>query len=57
MPLLALAEFAYNIAVESSTGKVPLEIVSGEIPRSTCSPWMKSNNTVPPRKALLKVKA
>ncbi len=33
-PLLALAEFAYNVAVHSSTCKAPFEIVYVEIPRS-----------------------
>ncbi len=33
-PLLALAKFAYNVTVHSSTGKAPSEIVYWEIPRS-----------------------
>ncbi len=33
-PLLALAEFAHNAPVHSSTGKASFEIVYGEVPRS-----------------------
>ncbi len=33
-PFLAVAEFAFNSAVYSSTGKAQFEIVHGEVPRS-----------------------
>ena len=33
-PLLALAEFAYNAEVHTSTSRAPFEITYGEVPRS-----------------------